>query len=225
MVCVRHGAQHSRLRPPVHRRLVPRAVMLQIWHAAIASIPASEVTPIGLGGVSNDANLKAFYGDKLLGAALAQAQWSNSKHRSDLGLLTAVHSAAASNHLLSEKLSEILPVQASDKLLERAAYQSHDAGTMVEATVAVVSLRGNQAAVADLARWLVKVCAPSRILPIQSYQPAASVSSERCGGFLGIDRWPQRRGLRRGSTPRGRCSPQAGLSMCMRCKLTKSQVT
>ena len=63
---------------------VLRAVTLLTWHAAVKHVPAEQLLPLGLGGLSTDASHAAFYGDKLLGAAIARAQWEKGTH-TDLG--------------------------------------------------------------------------------------------------------------------------------------------
>ena len=141
------GARRARSAPP----------SLDLWHAAVSRLPPLAVD-------SADVRLAAFFGDKVLSAAVAEAlrrgggaaECANGRFDAgDLGSVAETHAIAVSNRLLGLRFGEILPA--------RAALDSHRrAGTIVEATVSAVHRadRGGErgAAVAALARWLV-VCA------------------------------------------------------------------
>ena len=92
-----------------------------------------------------------FFGDKVLGAAVALAQRGAVTHSA--GDLTRLQSLATSNHFIMSHLWSILPDHTSS--IPRNVIQAHAAGTMVEAAVAAVHAQGDERAVADLAVWLV----------------------------------------------------------------------
>ena len=139
------------------RRVHSTLPSLELWHAAVSRLPP-------LAADSPDVRLEAFFGDKVLSAAVADAlrlgggaaECSNGRFDAgDLGSVAETHAIAVSNRLLGLRFGEILPAH--------DALDSHRrAGTIVEATVSAVHRadRGGErgAAVAALARWLV-VCA------------------------------------------------------------------
>ena len=125
------------------------------WHRAVASVSREKLLPLGLGAATNAANVNAFYGDKLLGAAVAREL--RHVEPNEEGYMTIVFEEATSNKNLAEKLRQILPTQ-SDGIADIISqhHQQHDAGTMVEAAVtAVHDAGGGDAAIRNLARWLV----------------------------------------------------------------------
>ena len=76
----------------LHRWLLLGLVMLEVvvgmrasttahslarWHAAVSRIPEEAVLPLGFGSKSAEANVAAFLGDKLLGSAIALAQYES----------------------------------------------------------------------------------------------------------------------------------------------------
>ena len=142
----------------------------------------------------------AFFGDKLLGAAVAIAQQhSGAMPSSDVGSLTKVHALAVSNASLHAHLEYILPAHAHAFQPASLGRAAHGAGTMVEAAVAVVHEEYGAAAVAELAEWLVGR-AVARHLASEAEQTArppaelpnakgrvlelgGSVTAERTGGL------------------------------------------
>ena len=160
----------------LHRWLLLGLVMLEVvvgmrasttahslarWHAAVSRIPEEAVLPLGFGSKSAEANVAAFLGDKLLGSAIALAQYeSNSAAQArGVGSLSELQGTATANRMLCEHLATILPDHADASILEMAAIQEHNAGTMVEAAVAAVHQQQEgegAAAIAELASFLVE---------------------------------------------------------------------
>ena len=167
---------------------------LERWHAAVARVPTDSLLPLGFGNPTNEANVAAFLGDKLLGVAVAAALYRDTQSAQTLGIgrMSDVLSTATANKLLCEELVTILPVRrfgaqhldwqaqpasapawpvahayvaphaleqshTTEAVLELAAVQQHNAGTMVEAAVAAVHFRrpDDAAPIAELARFLV----------------------------------------------------------------------
>ena len=93
-----------------------------------------------LADVNHDVNVAAFYGDKVLGAAVALAQRravGDGEHT--VGSLTRLQSMATSNEFLKSNIATILPQHAQ---LSESASSAHDIGTMVEASSEVVGFLG-----------------------------------------------------------------------------------
>ena len=143
----------------------------------------------GLADVDHDVDhgVAAFYGDKLLGAAVALAQRrsvEDAEH--NVGNLTRLQSVATSNEFLKSNIATILPQHAQ---LSESASSAHSIGTMVEAAVDAVHTEGDVDAIEDLARWLVQTAremdglhgafdnAKGRLLEM-----GGTVTSERVGG-------------------------------------------
>ena len=110
------------------------------WHAAVHKIPKESVLPLGFGSPSNEANVAAFLGDKLLGSAIALAQYENASAARERGVgqLSELQGTATANRMLAACLPTILPDHTDPSILELAEAQEHTAGTMVEAAVAAV---------------------------------------------------------------------------------------
>jgi hypothetical protein len=137
-----------------------RRSLMTKWQQAASTVRPEKILPPGLKG-SDDASVAAFYGDKLLGAAVALAQRravEDGEHT--VGNLTRLQSLATSNDFLKSNIATILPQHAH--LWEQCHGQSlqihsaHDVGTMVEAAVDAVHAQGGVHAIDDLARWLVQ---------------------------------------------------------------------
>ena len=110
------------------------------WHAAVHKIPQESVLPLGFGSPSNEANVGAFLGDKLLGSAIALAQYetTSAARERGVGQLSELQGTASANRMLAACLPTILPEHTNPSILELAEAQEHTAGTMVEAAVAAV---------------------------------------------------------------------------------------
>ena len=113
---------------------------LEVWHAAAQKIPLESVLPLGFGSPSNEANVGAFLGDKLLGSAVALAQYETTSlaRERGVGQLSELQGTASANRMLAQYLPTILPEHTNAAILELAEAQEHTAGTMVEAAVAAV---------------------------------------------------------------------------------------
>jgi len=175
-----------------------RRALVTAWQHMVGDVPLEKILPLGFGG-STDVRVAAFYGDKVLGAALALAQ-QRAPGVQTVGSLTHTQSLAASNGFLHSRLGEILPRHAAAfdrSYLRDPSHGDHGAGTMVEAAVAAVhATDATGAAVADLAEWLVREAqaAPSEPKPGtqmdrhavnakgQLLELGGKVVSERVGG-------------------------------------------
>ena len=131
----------------------PLSPPLSQWLLAVASVPRQKLIPSGLGAETDKANVDAFYGDKVLGAAVARAL--RHVEPNEVGYMSIVSSEAVSNRNLAQKLEQILPTQ-SDGIAKISSRELHDAGTMVEAAVAAVDgMDDGDRAIRNLAEWLV----------------------------------------------------------------------
>lgn len=110
------------------------------WHAAASRIPQESVLPLGFGSPSSEANVAAFLGDKLLGSAIALAQYETigAAQTRGVGQLSELQGTASANRMLAAHLATLLPEHTNLSILELAEAQEHTAGTMVEAAVAAV---------------------------------------------------------------------------------------
>ena len=72
--------------------------------------------------------MDAFYGDKVLGAAVARAL--RHVEPNEIGFMSIVLSEAVSNRNLAQKLEQILPTQ-SDGIAEISSRALHDAGVLI----------------------------------------------------------------------------------------------
>jgi hypothetical protein len=174
----RHSARHI-LEIKWHcRRLIT------VWQQAVSRVPVGSIVPLGLGG-SQDVSLAAYHGDKILSAAVANAQRHLQRPDDVVGVgeLTTEHNLATSNDFLLSQLADILPEHGlSNKLVETP----HLAVTMVEAAVFTVHEEDGSDAVDDLARHLVR---GASAVSVDEPNPkgallelGGSVSSERTGG-------------------------------------------
>lgn len=132
------------------------------WHAAVSRIPQESVLPLGFGSPSNEANVAAFLGDKLLGSAVALAQYESTSAARERGVgqLSELQGTATANRMLAAYLPTILPEHTNPSILGLAEAQEHTAGTMVEAAVAAVHQQLDESesgvAIAGLATFLVE---------------------------------------------------------------------
>lgn len=144
-----------------------RRALVTVWQHVVSDVPLFVILPLGFGG-STDVRVAAFYGDKVLGAALALAQ-QRAPGVQTVGSLTHTQSLAASNRFLHLRLGKILPRHAA--AFDRSglcdpSHGDHGAGTMVEAAVAAVHATDvTGAAVADLAEWLVREAQEAQAAP------------------------------------------------------------
>ena len=157
------------------------------WQKASSSINLPERE-------SREIAVAAFYGDKILGAAVALSQQrADVDDQATVGDLTHTHMLAVSNEVLHANFADILP-QYSDAVGSHRS-QSRAAGTMVEAAVATVHATGpgGAAAIDDLADWLVQRAHASQLESVQDFFQKANakgkllelggrVSSTRVGG-------------------------------------------
>lgn len=112
-------------------------------------------------GGSRSQKMKAWYGDMVLGAAVAR-ELINQRPR--IHNAVALHGTAVSNEILSSKATTILP-NIPKQITEDETFlnlSEHAIGTIVEAAIAEVN-EIDEAAVKDLAVYLVKI---SRNVPI-----------------------------------------------------------
>ena len=167
-----------------------RRSLVTKWQQAASTVRPEKILPPGLrelADVNHDVNVAAFYGDKVLGAAVALAQRravGDGEHT--VGSLTRLQSMATSNEFLKSNIATILPQHAQ---LSESASSAHDIGTMVEAAVDAVHTKGDVHAIEDLARWLVQTAsemdglygafdnAKGRLLEM-----GGTVTSKRVGG-------------------------------------------
>ena len=165
------------------RRLSSSPSSLATWHRVVSQVPLHKILPLGFGGLTDYANIAAYYGDKRIGYEVAMelenlcdTTKSNNGTTTDSkstvtpspAWLTSTSQQALSNKLFSEKISEILPLQSQKVPAALVQLQVHDGGTMVEAAVdAVAKMDGNtikhsqetspqQAALSELARYLIQ---------------------------------------------------------------------
>eukprot|EP00320_Phaeocystis_rex_P006721 CAMPEP_0119075426 /NCGR_PEP_ID=MMETSP1178-20130426/80145_1 /TAXON_ID=33656 /ORGANISM="unid sp, Strain CCMP2000" /LENGTH=238 /DNA_ID=CAMNT_0007057647 /DNA_START=21 /DNA_END=737 /DNA_ORIENTATION=+ len=172
---------HAGLTAFLSRSLVTR------WQQAASAVRPEKLLPPGLGGsadVKRDVDVAAFYGDKLLGAAVALAQRRVKVGEHTVGSLTRLQNVATSNAFLKSNIATLLPQHA-----HMSESSAHDIGTMVEAAVDAVHTEGDMHAIDELARWLVQTAremdglhsafdnAKGRLLEM-----GGTVTSERVGG-------------------------------------------
>ena len=120
------------------------------WQRAVKAVPLAKVLPRALGGVGNDAKVAAFFGDKVLGAAVALAQRrAVGPDEQRIGSLTELQSRAVSNEFMRTHFTDIMPLHAG--LVHQHQDNSAHVGTMVEAAVTAVHDDGGHEAIADLA--------------------------------------------------------------------------
>lgn len=176
------------------------------WHAASRDVPVLEVLPMGFGGVAN-VSTAAWHGDKILGAAVAQAlrEYSHAGP-SDL---TKLFSVAVSNENMATAFEEVLPPHHLKRApsAERRAQQVHDCGTMVEACVERVASGGDMPAVSELARFL--------LARVQTETPAAEQHVSGTAGAPLPDIRPVPRPAIE-SNPKGRLLELGGSVACER---------
>ena len=158
-------------------------------------VPLAKVLPPALGGADDTTNAAAFYGDKMLGAAVALAQRRTMGAEQTLDSLLALHHRAVSNEFMLENLPDIMPLHAGlvdQHQLNR--FKAHGAGTMVEAAVTAVHDEGEHEAITDLADWLVlRASAQEPVVSSnakgQLLEFGGTVSSERVGGADNEPTW------------------------------------
>ena len=130
-----------------------RVGLLGLWLAAVSTLPSERVLPIGFGGTAG-VTTSAWHGDKILGAAIAAAL--RARGTTEASNLTRAYSAAASNANMAANLSSLLPIKFLELLPKDAlSIQEHGCGTMLEACVDAVAETGNDAAIAELAQFLI----------------------------------------------------------------------
>ena len=153
------GVRSSAMRCLVTCAMLASDNPLERWHTAVARVPTDSLLPLGFGNPTNEANVAAFLGDKLLGVAVASVLYRDtpSAQKEGIGRLSDFQSTATANKLLCEELVTILPTHAGKAVLELAKVQQHNAGTMVEAAVAAVHFANpdDSAPIAELASFLV----------------------------------------------------------------------
>ena len=137
-------------------RTLPLFASLSRWYHAIGHLAPEIIGLPALVVPNQEQELAAFYGDKLLGAAVAgallkhlKASGQESRH-----MATVLASVALSNSFLARNVHQILPEFLNNNLLQ---VSDHRVGTMVEVAVAAVHAKDDGAeAVHDLATWLVR---------------------------------------------------------------------
>ena len=139
-----------------------------------------------------DLKRAAFFGDKLLGWAVALAQQRrDTSAKATMEELAVLHSKARCSKFLHSKRADILPMHAHWESQSQGHPPSHhQAGTMVEAVVASVHDEGGHEAIADLAAWLVDQAgaaaaaesSPSVAAKTKLLELGGTVSVERVGG-------------------------------------------
>jgi dsRNA-specific ribonuclease len=167
-----------------------RRSLVTKWQQAASTLQPEKILPPGLresADIYHNVDVAAFYGDKVLGAAVALAQQravGDGEHT--VGSLTRLQSIATSNEFLKSNIATILPQHAQ---LSESASSAHDIGTMVEAAVNAVHTKGDVYAIDDLAQWLVQTAremdslhgafdnAKGRLLEM-----GGTVTSKRVGG-------------------------------------------
>eukprot|EP00316_Scyphosphaera_apsteinii_P016066 CAMPEP_0119315952 /NCGR_PEP_ID=MMETSP1333-20130426/37882_1 /TAXON_ID=418940 /ORGANISM="Scyphosphaera apsteinii, Strain RCC1455" /LENGTH=381 /DNA_ID=CAMNT_0007321459 /DNA_START=160 /DNA_END=1306 /DNA_ORIENTATION=- len=133
----------------------PRAPKLELWYNALTGLVASHVLPLGFGGKQANVSTAAWYGDKILGMAVADEL--RAQRVGDHERLTKRFQAIVSNKNIAAHLDVLLtpPLLALVPTPQKRAVQVHDCGTMIEACVDHVHASGDTAAVAELAKFLV----------------------------------------------------------------------
>mmetsp|Transcript_23081 Transcript_23081/g.64094 ORF Transcript_23081/g.64094 Transcript_23081/m.64094 type:complete len:461 (-) Transcript_23081:501-1883(-) len=154
------------------------------WRQAAAKVPPVQVLPLGFFGTAA-ANTAAWYGDRILSAAIARELRGLARSCSP-GQLTAIYSAAASNENMAVHIDLLLPPCLLDTIppLQSAAMQVHDYGTMLEACIQAVADEDPEA-VAELARFLV-----SSVMRTGVDTSADSVDEELKGAEFGTEDGP-----------------------------------
>ena len=139
-----------------------------------------------------DLKRAAFFGDKLLGWAVALAQQRrDTSAKATMEELAVLHSKARCSKFLHSKRADILPMHAHWES-QRHIPNHLQSGTMVEAVVAAVHEEGGHEAIADLAAWLVDQAgaaaaaesesSPSVAAKTKLLELGGTVSVERVGG-------------------------------------------
>ena len=172
MVCRRTVAAGSTPRLAHNRR-----TLVTKWLRAVNEVQLAEVLPPAFGGEAN-VKVAAFYGDKILGAAMALAQrrTSDPTAKVSVGHLTELQSHAASNEFLREHLADIMPLHAG--AVESAGSSSaHGVGTMVEAAVTAVHDSGDHEAITELAEGVTITADPATRDPDSTMAVCGSTTS------------------------------------------------
>ena len=145
------GVAHVRFEG--EERKVRKAGLVDLWLSAVSTLPSERVLPVGFGG-SVDVATSAWHGDKILGAAIAAAL--RARGITEASNLTRAYGAAASNANMTANLTSLLPSSFLDLLPKDAlSIQEHGCGTMLEACVDAVAATGNDAAITELAHYLL----------------------------------------------------------------------
>eukprot|EP00191_Tetraselmis_sp_GSL018_P024403 CAMPEP_0177624428 /NCGR_PEP_ID=MMETSP0419_2-20121207/29485_1 /TAXON_ID=582737 /ORGANISM="Tetraselmis sp., Strain GSL018" /LENGTH=512 /DNA_ID=CAMNT_0019125155 /DNA_START=589 /DNA_END=2128 /DNA_ORIENTATION=- len=134
--------------------LPPDSDLLLRWKTAVSKVSLCKVLPLGFGGFA-DANTGAWYGDRILSAAIAKELRSLADTHTP-GQLTEIYGAASSNENMAAHIDLILPPCLLDAIgpPQSEALQVHDYGTMLEACVKEVAGE-DDGAVSELARFLL----------------------------------------------------------------------
>ena len=138
---------------------------LRMWHRALRDVPLARILPrdadFGAGAddavaVERDgetAERLAFFGDKLLNAAVASAVYDRHGLALSTGEMSTLVARARSNQLFARLLPKLLREDMVAATPEDAVRRgrAHSAGTMVEAAVFLVFENGGEAASAAIA--------------------------------------------------------------------------
>ena len=140
---------------------------LSNWHRAVSQVPLDKILPLGYGGLTDYANIAAYYGDKRIGyevaleleklcaatspgtststSSIAFPPEGTHRFHASPAWLSSITQQAISNKLFKDKFSDILPLHSKNIKTDLLQTQVHDAGTMVEAAIdAVAKLENSQ---------------------------------------------------------------------------------
>ena len=137
--------------------LYPEPPGLEIWLELSGRLMANDIVPTRLRDVNlhhvctNEVEMRALIGDKILGAALLEELvWTGLVL--DTGEATRQYSLVASNASMAQFAAEVLPSHVEGG----RDVEEHSAGTLIEAAVYMVNqMPGGQQAIKQLARWFV----------------------------------------------------------------------
>lgn len=140
-------------------RAFPEEPKLDLWLELTASLTDEDIVPTRLRSTNqhhvstNNVELNALIGDKILGAYLLEELVSHGLVR-DTGEATRQYSNLASNRVFAGFALEVLPGRVNEA--DIVGGENHSAGTSVEAAVYMVSkMPGGTQAIQQLARWFV----------------------------------------------------------------------
>lgn len=124
-----------------------------VWIEAVRRIKHVNILPLSLGGSPENKHL-AWYGDKILGMAVASSLFSLFDSTLHRGVATSISDRAISNDFLGRNAESLLPKALLERTKMRGALSNKSLGTIIETAVARLRLEKREKPIGDLARWL-----------------------------------------------------------------------